>query len=155
MLSILDKKQVETRLREAPPELQDSSIKKEEELEELNIGSEEQKRPLFVNKAFGEEERQTLVDLLREFKDIFALSYDEMPGLSPILVIHNLAMRLGAVPVKQAPRKFADEIEAQINKKIEKLLQAKFIKPIQHPTWLANIILVKKKNGHIRCCVDF
>uniref|UniRef100_A0A2N9FW41 Integrase catalytic domain-containing protein n=1 Tax=Fagus sylvatica TaxID=28930 RepID=A0A2N9FW41_FAGSY len=30
-----------------------------------------------------------------------------------------------------------------------------FIKPIQHPRWLSNIVLVKKKNGQIRCCVDF
>jgi hypothetical protein len=35
------------------------------------------------------------------------------------------------------------------------LLAASFIKPIQHPRWLSNIVLVKKKNGQIRCCVDF
>ena len=30
-----------------------------------------------------------------------------------------------------------------------------FIKPIQQPRWLSNIVPVKKKNGQIRCCVDF
>ena len=35
------------------------------------------------------------------------------------------------------------------------MLAAGFIKPIQHPHWLSNIVPVKKKNGHIRCCVDF
>ena len=35
------------------------------------------------------------------------------------------------------------------------MLAAGFIKPIQHPHWLSNIVLVKKKNGQIRCCVDF
>ena len=35
------------------------------------------------------------------------------------------------------------------------MLAAGFIKPIQHPRWLSNIIPVKKKNGQIRCCVDF
>ena len=35
------------------------------------------------------------------------------------------------------------------------MLAAGFIKPIQHPRWLSNITLVKKKNGQIRCCVDF
>ena len=38
---------------------------------------------------------------------------------------------------------------------MQKLLAARFIKPIQHPRWLSNIVLVKKKNGQIRCCVDF
>ena len=32
---------------------------------------------------------------------------------------------------------------------------AGFIKPIMHPRWLSNIVQVKKKNGQIRCCVDF
>ena len=35
------------------------------------------------------------------------------------------------------------------------MLAAGFIKPIQHPHWLSNIVPVKKKNGQIRCCVDF
>ena len=30
-----------------------------------------------------------------------------------------------------------------------------FIKPIQHPRWLSNIVPVKKKNGQIRCYVYF
>ena len=30
-----------------------------------------------------------------------------------------------------------------------------FIKPIQHPRWLSNIVPVKKKNSQIRCCVNF
>ena len=35
------------------------------------------------------------------------------------------------------------------------MLAVRFIKPIQHLRWLSNIVLVKKKNRQIRCCVDF
>ena len=35
------------------------------------------------------------------------------------------------------------------------MLFRSFIKPIQHPRWLSNIVPVKKKNGQIRCYVDF
>ena len=35
------------------------------------------------------------------------------------------------------------------------MLATGFIKPIQHPRWLSNIVLVKKNNGQIRCCVHF
>ena len=38
---------------------------------------------------------------------------------------------------------------------MQKLLAAGFIKPIQHLRWLSNIVPVNKKNGQIRCCVDF
>lgn len=43
----------------------------------------------------------------------------------------------------------------QIKQEIQKVLDVGFIKAIQHPVWLANIVLVEKKNGQIRCCIDF
>ena len=61
-----------------------------------------------------------------------------------------------AKPVAQPARIFHTEIEGQIVKEVQKLLAVGFIKPIQHPRWLSNIVPVKKqKNGQIRCCVDF
>jgi hypothetical protein len=38
---------------------------------------------------------------------------------------------------------------------LQKLLEAEFIKEVFHPTWLANPVLVKKKNGKRRMCVDY
>ena len=35
------------------------------------------------------------------------------------------------------------------------MLAAGFIKPVQRPHWLSNIVPMKKKNEQIRCCVDF
>ncbi|KAK7252600.1 hypothetical protein RIF29_36664 [Crotalaria pallida] len=78
-----------------------------------------------------------------------------MLGLNPKLVTHNLAVRADVTPVKQSPRKFSQKIEKAIKDEVEKLLKGHFIKPIQHPSWLANIVRVKKKNGKIRCSVDF
>ncbi|XP_072084691.1 uncharacterized protein [Arachis hypogaea] len=155
ILSVQEKEHLQSNIENAPLQLQDEAKQKEEELEEINLGTEEHPRPLFVCKALGEKEKRDLIALLTEFRDVFAWNYDEMPGLDPNLVTHNLAVRKGATPVKQAPRKFSNEIEAQVKKEIEKLLAAKFVKPIQHPSWLANIVPVKKKNGQIRCCVDF
>jgi len=38
---------------------------------------------------------------------------------------------------------------------VDKLIKAGFIKEIQYPRWLANIVPVEKKNGQIQVCVDF
>ena len=38
---------------------------------------------------------------------------------------------------------------------MQKLLAAGFIRPIEHPKWLSNIVPVNKKNGQMRCCIDF
>jgi hypothetical protein len=38
---------------------------------------------------------------------------------------------------------------------MRKLLEAGFIKEVFQPTWLANPVLVKKKNGKWQMCVDY
>ena len=43
----------------------------------------------------------------------------------------------------------------KVKDEIGKLLKAKFIKPIRYVQWLTNIVLVIKKNGKLRVCVDF
>jgi ribonuclease HI len=96
-----------------------------------------------------------LIELLREYQDVFAWQYNEMPGIDPKLVAHSLNVEPGTRPVVQSMRTFHPEVEAQITQEVKKLLSAGFIKPIQHPRWLSNIVPVKKKNGQIRCCVDF
>ena len=93
--------------------------------------------------------------MLKEFKDVFAWDYNEMPGLDAGLVAHTLNVDPEAKPVAHPARIFHTEIEGQIVKEVQKLLAAGFIKPIQHPRWLFNIVPIKKKNGQIRCCVDF
>ena len=78
-----------------------------------------------------------------------------MAGLDPRLVVHSLNVDPGVKPVVQPAKVFHTNVEVQITQEVKKLLAAGFIKPIQHPKWLSNIVPVKKKNGQIRCCVDF
>ena len=68
---------------------------------------------------------------------------------------HALNVKPGVKPMVQPMRTFHLDIEAQIIKEVHKLLVTGFIKPIEHSKWLLNIIPIKKKNGQIRCCIDF
>jgi hypothetical protein len=38
---------------------------------------------------------------------------------------------------------------------VHHLLKAKFIEPVAYPTWLANVVMVQKKNEKWRMCIDF
>ena len=93
--------------------------------------------------------------LLQKYRDVFAWTYDEMPGLDLGLVVHSINVDPGVRSVVQLARVFHNEVEAQIIQEVKKLLTAGFIKPIQHPKWLSNIVPMEKKNGQIRCYVDF
>ncbi|KAG9458163.1 hypothetical protein H6P81_002671 [Aristolochia fimbriata] len=100
-------------------------------------------------------EETDYMSLLNEYKDIFAWSYTEMPGLDPTVAIHKLAIKSGVKPIKQSQRQFYPELVPEIEKEVDKLLKADFIREVKYPSWIANIVPVKKKNGQIRVCVDF
>jgi hypothetical protein len=49
----------------------------------------------------------------------------------------------------------SDEKAAAVKVEVQHLLDAKVIRKVKYPTWLANIVPVKKKNGKWRMCIDF
>jgi hypothetical protein len=57
--------------------------------------------------------------------------------------------------MKQPLRRFDEEKRRAIGEEIHKLLAAGFIKEVFHPEWLANPVLVRKKGGKWRMCVDY
>ena len=91
------------------------------------------------------------MELLKRYVDVFAWTYDEMLGLDLELVVHSLNVDPRIKLVIQLARVFHIEVKAQITQEVKKLLAAGFIKPIQHPKWLSNIVPMKKKNDQIRC----
>uniref|UniRef100_A0A2N9EST4 RNA-directed DNA polymerase n=1 Tax=Fagus sylvatica TaxID=28930 RepID=A0A2N9EST4_FAGSY len=100
------------------------NLTSKEELEVINLSDDPDiNKPISISKSLSAKERKCLIDLLHEYKDVFAWDYHEMPGIDPGLVAHSLNVEPGTRPV--------------------------------HPRWLSNIVPVKKKNGQIRCCVDF
>ena len=58
-------------------------------------------------------------------------------------------------PVRQKRRKFSPETDAIINDEVKSLLGAGFIREVQYPEWLANVVVVKKKNKKERVYIGF
>jgi hypothetical protein len=88
-------------------------------------------------------------------KDVFAWSALDLVGVSRIIIEHSLGINPSVCPRKQRLRKMSDERTEAAKAKVHRLLEAKFIEPIAYPTWLANVIVVQKKNGKWRMCIDF
>ncbi|KAL4031315.1 hypothetical protein IC575_009591 [Cucumis melo] len=139
----------------APLSLEDGGQSTIDELKEVNLGTKEEPRPTFISTQLSDNDENEYVNLLKAYKDVFAWSYKEMPGLDPKVAVHRLAIKPEHRSVKQAQRRFRPELISQIEEEVNKLIEARFIREVKYPTWIANIVPVRKKNGQLRVCVDF
>ncbi|KAM2851333.1 hypothetical protein PS2_027473 [Malus domestica] len=78
-----------------------------------------------------------------------------MPGLERTLVKHELCIKAGCKPFYQPLRRFLIEVQLDIKDELVQLLKAGFIWIARYVEWLANIVLVLKKNGALHICIDF
>src|SRR3954471_22775076 len=78
-----------------------------------------------------------------------------MPRVPRELAKHKLHIRPGSKPVKQPLRRFSEDKRRAIGEEIAKLQEAGFIMEVFYPEWLANPVLVMKKNKTWRMCIDY
>ena len=64
-------------------------------------------------------------------------------------------MNPSVVPRRQQPQWSSKKHANAVKEEVYKLKQAKAIKEVFYPKWLANTVVVKKKSGKWRVCVDF
>ncbi|XP_010324801.2 uncharacterized protein [Solanum lycopersicum] len=125
------------------------------ETETINLGSSEDVKEIKISLHINQEIREAITPLFFEYKDVFAWSYDDMPGLSVDLVVHKLPVYPDCLPVQQKRRKFKSDLSKKIKEEIMKQLNAKVIQVIRYTTWLANVVPMPKKDGKTRVCVDY
>nr|CAN64615.1 hypothetical protein VITISV_036196 [Vitis vinifera] len=78
-----------------------------------------------------------------------------MKGIHPSIASHRLNVFPAARPVRQKIRRFHPDRQEVIRNEIDKLLEARFIREVSYPDWLANVVVVPKKEGKWRVCVDY
>ena len=59
-------------------------------LEEVDLGTSEAPKPVNVVKEMPLQEKLAMIEVLKEFRDVFAWSYKDMQGLDPQLYQHQI-----------------------------------------------------------------
>jgi hypothetical protein len=110
---------------------------------------------VFIGSDFSPGEIQIYTDLFKEFHNVFSWSYEEIPGIDPKIVEHEITTYPDAKPVWKNLHLVNPKKVATIKVEVEKLLKASFIYPIHLTQWVSNFMSVNKKQGTIRVCTDF
>ena len=108
-----------------------------------------------VGASMSNEERVQVLLFLIQNMDVFAWNPYEVPEVNPGFIVHKLNVDPSYPPKKQKPRRSAKDHVDAVRQEVEKLKEAGAIKETFFPEWLVNTVVVRKKNGKWRICVDF
>ena len=124
-------------------------------IQEVNLGTEEFPQKINIGAQLTPKMLEEYVALFKEFKDVIAWSYKDMTGIPPKLCQHRIYLEENTKPVCQRPYRLNPKYSLKVKQEIDKLLDAGFIYPIDNSEWVSPIVIVLKKNGEIRVCVDY
>lgn len=78
-----------------------------------------------------------------------------MKGIDHHLCTHHIYIEKDARPVRQPQRILNHHLKDVVKAELQKLLDVNFIYPIFDSKWVSPLVVVPKKNGKWRICVDY
>ena len=108
-----------------------------------------------VGASLKDEDNVGMLLFLIQNVDIFAWSPYEVPRVDPKFIVHRLNVDPLFPPKRRKPRRSTKEHVEAVKLEVKRLKEAGVIREIFFPEWLANTVVVKKKNRKWQVCVDF
>ena len=107
--------------------------------------------PDFSDSALSDGDKIKFRDLFNRYRDVFAFSNNQ---LGRTFLVHHSIDTGDALPIKQRPYRTTPENKRKSDRQVSDLLQRGIIQESVSP-WSSPVVLVKKKNGEMRFCIDF
>jgi len=123
--------------------------------EKVSIDDSNPEKHVSIGSELPLETKKELVEFLKQNIKTFAWTTSDMKGIDANVTTHKLNVDPTFKPIKQKRRKLGLEKAQAVNDEVDRLTKAGSIREVQYPDWLANPVVVKKKNGKWRICVDF
>ncbi|CAJ2633285.1 unnamed protein product [Trifolium pratense] len=107
---------------------------------------------LFASLKMEGEVKMEELPVVCEFPDVFPEDVSDVPPKREVEFTIDLVP--GTSPISMAPYRMSASELNELKKQLEELLEKKFIRPSVSP-WGAPVLLVKKKEGSMRLCIDY
>ena len=95
-------------------------------------------------------QQQQLNELFKEFQDVFSQGDDDL-GNTPLLE-HGIETH--GPPLRQPYRRQNPAVRREEMTQVQQMLSSNVIRPSNSP-WASPVVMVRKKDGSLRFCVDF
>ena len=117
----------------------------------LSERSQELRKALWISDKCSQEDKQQLEKVILDLNDVFALSDQELGETD--LVTHTIDTG-NARPVQTSPRRLLYALRKELEEEMANLLATGCIEPSTSP-YASALVLVRKKGGGLRVCVDY
>jgi hypothetical protein len=104
-------------------------------------------RAVMLGAHLSPEEEKELVKFLNKNKDVFAWSVKDLQSVDRDIIEHVIDTDEKITLKKQKLKQMFEEKAKAMEAEVQRLQDAKVIREVMYPVWLANTVPVKKKNG--------
>jgi hypothetical protein len=110
---------------------------------------------MMISQDLKSREETELLSFLDKNSDVFTWKTSDIMGVSKDIIEDKLHANSSMDPRKQRLRKMSDEKVTVAKAEVQRLLDAWFIREVHYPSWLVNVVMIKKKNDRWRMCAIF
>jgi hypothetical protein len=110
---------------------------------------------ILISEDLTIEQESKLLSYLHHNNYVFGWSALDLVSVSRTTIELGLSNDPSICLNKEKLRKMSDEKTEAAKAEVHRLLEAKFIEPVEYPTWLANVFMVKKNSSKWQMCINF
>jgi hypothetical protein len=123
-------------------------------IKKVNIGTEKTPKLENVRDYWDASTIDKIIELLHEYKDLFPTKFTDMKGIKGPMGEMRIPLKSYARLIKQRPYRFNPKYKEKVKIKLDRMLEAGIIEPVEESEWISPMVVQDKKIGEIRICVD-
>jgi hypothetical protein len=104
-------------------------------------------KTVMIFEDLAPSEETQLISFLDKNNNVFTWRTSNFMGVSRDIIEHKLQVNPFTRPKKQKLCKMSDEKVTAAKAEVQRLMNAGFIHEVRYPSWLANVVMAKKKNA--------
>ena len=104
--------------------------------------------PVIVSSALDSKQEESLLTILRLYKNVIGYSMDGIRGINENVCSHRIHLEEGSKTIREGKIRLNPAMQEVVKKEILKLLKAEMVYPISESEWVSPIHIVPKKGGY-------